>query len=148
MSKNGKRKIPTPLDPNDPLNEVIYSLGSQRKSKFKVFPGLDGIPHYASGVHLYKESDPEHLRPQRGGKVHCEIYDIGDEQQRKQYELTSSLVYSMATKGKAIIVNIERRFVEQKATWLVYFEWIELFTYDPTKRKPNGYEPGILKNKG
>lgn len=152
VSKNGDENngfdIPLPFNSSDPLATVINDLACGDNSKFKTFSGIDGIPHRASGIRYYKEKDPEHMRPQSAGRVHCEIFDISDVKQKNRYEIVISLAYSLAKSGKAIITAIDRQFNQHTSSWLIYFEWIELFTYDPMgARGHSAAEPLVLRRK-
>ena len=138
--------LPTPLNSADPLAAVIYDMAGDRKDRFSTFPGMDGVPHRATGVRYYKNKDPAHLQPNSAGRVHCEIFDISDPAQKERYELVSSLAYSMAKQGKAIVTSVDRQFNQQAGSWLIFLEWVELFTYDTMgARGQSVAEPGVLR---
>lgn len=113
----------------DALTDVVYGVGGV--NPFMTLPGIGGVPHRTAGAYSLYESG---ARPRkRGGQLHCEIYDVGDEKQRKAYEKSFSRVYTMVNAGTALVLSINRQFVAERCAWLVYFEWIELFTYDTTR---------------
>ncbi len=140
MSENGQNgngrgrvsKVPPPLNPHDPLNQVLYSLGGEEKNGFRTLPGIDGIPHRTRGpgTRFYKKDDPEHLQPQQGGQVRCRVFEVTNNEDRIDYEQTVSKIYTMAMGGKAKITSIDRQFCPDKSGWLIFIEWIEYFTYD------------------
>lgn len=143
-----KHILPAQIDNEDPLNAVIGSLTNDYDRGFNTYSAGDGIPHRAAGVRYYKNDDPEHLQPKSAGRVRCETFDIGDPEDKKRYEGAVSLVYSMARQGKAVINSVDRQFMPDKGSWMVYFEWIELFTYDPAgARGRSRVEPGILRRR-
>lgn len=133
-------KVPPPLNPGDPLNQFVYSLGGDRGAdKFQTLPGLDGIPHRAQGVRLYKENDPAHMRPKGGGQVRCEVFNTGNPKEKVAYELVASRIYTMAMQEKAVITAVERSPDPATGYMRIYFEWIEFFTYDPTKSESHSH---------
>ena len=141
-----RNKVPPALNPDDPLNQFVFSVGGG--DNFATFPGLDGIPHRARGVRYLKENDPVHRRPQSGGQVRCETYDLSVEAEKTAYQVVTSRVYSMAQQGKAVICHVDRQFVPAKGGWVVYFEWIELFTYDPVSPRELGEtKVGVLRRR-
>ncbi len=137
-------KVPPALNPHDVLNQFVYSVGGS--DNFTTYPGMDGIPHRAKSARFFKDDDPESRRPQGGGQVRCETFDLSDAKEKLAYQVVSSRVYSMAQQGKALICSVDRQFVESKGGWVVYFEWIELFTYDPNNPRETGEtRTGVLR---
>lgn len=110
----------------DALADVVYGVGGRRP--FMTLPGVGGVPHRTTSAYSAYGAGSPPLK--RGGQLHCEIYDVGDEKQREAYEKSFSRVYTLINAGKAFIVSIDRRFVAERCAWLVCFEWVELFTYD------------------
>lgn len=140
--------LPLPLNSSDPLAAVIYDLADGRGDRFHTFPGRDGVPHRATGVRYYKEDDPAHMQPRSAGRTHCEVFDTGDPRQKERYEMITSLAYSMAKQGKAIITSVDRQFSPRTGSWLIFLEWIELFTYDPLSSRGHSVaEPGVLRRR-
>ena len=139
-------KVPLALNPHDPLNQFVYSVGGN--DNFTTYPGLEGIPHRAKVARFIKESDPDYRRPISGGQVRCETYDLTDEKEKLAYQVVSSRVYSMARQGKALVCHVDRQFIAEKRGWVVYFEWIELFTYDPVNPREAGETHiGVLRRR-
>lgn len=137
---------PDVLNPRDPLASVVTAM-SGRNNDFQTYPGIDGIPHVARGVTYYKKDDPAKKKPQMAGRVMCEIFDLGKEEDRKRYQVTATLVYSMARHGKMVISAVDRQYQPDKGTWTIYFEWIELFTYDPNSTREHVTpEIGVLRS--
>jgi hypothetical protein len=126
--------------------DVRERAAGGQDGRFTIYPGIDGVPHRAKGVRLYRKGDPQHMQPQRGGQVRCMTFDVSDEGQKKAYEVTASRVFTMAQQGKAAICAVERHFNHKTGGMNIYLEWIERFTYDPTnKREHTSIEPGILR---
>jgi len=143
MKSNGNGKdIHPPLNPSDPMNSFVYSLGNESDDAFRTMQGIGGVPHRAPkrGVRMYKDDDPEHMRPQPGGQVSCAMFDIGNPNDRIAYEKTASRVFSMQQHGKAALFSVERVFDASKGSWIIYYEWVEYFTYDPTTKKSHRTE--------
>lgn len=136
MSDNGSSKVPSSQSSADPLDQYFYALGDG-KDPFLVLLGRDGIPHRTRGLPpLLRDQDPEYRQPQTGGQLHGAVFDLGVEEQRAAYERTLSRVYTLQLRGAAKICVVDRRFVESRGTWLVYCEWLELFTYDAPGTNP------------
>ena len=141
--------VPAPLNPADPLNNFVHALGGNGKNNFHVYPGIDGIPHRATGVRMHKKNDPESMQPQRGGQIRCVIFNLGDPKHVEAYGEVCSRVYTMSQQGKAEFTHIDRQFVQQTGTWQVMLEWVEYFTYDNVgKQFQTQVESGILRSRG
>lgn len=131
---------------NDSIAEIAYMSGDSADSDIRAYPGFDGIPHRSPGPGaIYKEDDPEYKRPNPGGQVHCHVFDLSDPEQLLDYEKLASCVYTKQQAGAALLCQVERRFIAEIQTWKVYYEWIELFTFDPRGRGPHQYDPMSLK---
>ena len=62
--------------------------------------------------------------------------------------MVTSLAYSMAKQGKAVITSVERQFSQRTGSWLVFLEWIELFTYDSMSSRGHSVaDPGVLRRR-
>lgn len=134
------------VNPGDPLASVISSLSGENDNGYQTFQGLDGVPHRARGVRYLRKDDPEHLQPQTAGRIRCELFNIGNAEDKKRYEMVASLVYSMAQRGSAIITAVDRQFVNDN--WTILLEWVEVFTYDTmSQRQYSQAEPGILRRR-
>jgi len=92
---------------------------------------MDGIPHLSRGTHFYKKDDPERAQPKFGGRVRCMVFNLNNDEERKNYELVVSRVYTMQNQGKAVIRSSDRAFDQREGVWRAIVEWIEFFTYDP-----------------
>lgn len=113
----------------DPLRAALDFLSGQSNGQ-SLFPGLDDIPFVGSGSPLIKRNDPDSRQLRVGSRFHCAVFDVGDEEQRKEYERTLSVVYSLAASGRTAITNIDRQYDSSTRSWRVYLEWRENFTYD------------------
>lgn len=138
-------KVPPALNPEDSLNSFVFSMGGDQ-DRFNTYQGIDGIPHRAFAARPIKEDDPDRRRPQSAGQVGCETYDVSIPEEKLAYMRTVSRIYSLARQGKAMIVAHERQFIDEKRSWLIFFEWIEFYSYDPVHPRESGdVRIGILR---
>ena len=119
------------------LERVISAIGGATcpTGGYKIFSGMDDVPFVAKGPALLNNQEMA-VRKQRGGKIHCEIFNLSDPDSCTAYSQKMSLVYSSACAGKAVISSIDRRFVESKCSWMIYLEWIEIFDYNSREDEP------------
>ena len=146
-SNSDRVDLPLPLNPADPLHQFAFATGGG-EDRFNTYPGMDGIPHRAKGVRLYRKDDPARSQPQPGGQVRCMLFDISKPEEKQAYEKQASRIFTMAQQGKAVFCAIERNFDSGSGSMKVYVEWIEYYTYDPTgPREHTHAEPGLLRRR-
>lgn len=127
MGRNGKQQRWGTLDP-----QLLDPSGGQMHQS-PVLPGYDGVP-FRGPIPNVKETDPEHMQPQIGSKVHIEVFDLSDSDQLKRYRDACQMIANGF--GKMSQERIE--FNPTKKNWLVFIRWLELFAYDPAKGNNHG----------
>jgi len=90
-------------------------------------PGFDGLPFRGPRPDL-KETDAPENQPRPGMQVNVHILDLSKPEDLEYYEQISQLVGN----GYAQISFEERKFVEEKKTWLVLLRWFLLYTCLPS----------------
>ena len=99
-----------------------------------IMPGYEGVPFRGSSIPHVKETDPYHMQPQIGSKVHVEILDLSDEKQLERYQKVCQMIANAF--GKISQERIE--YDDKKKNWRVFIRWLEMFAYDPKKGNDYG----------
>ena len=92
------------------------------------FPGHGGLPFRGTPPDL-KNSDPEHLQPRQGARVHVEVLDMWNDDHVKRLED----VFQMVANGYAIISKEREVEVPEHNSIRVFLRWAEMFVFDPRK---------------
>ena len=109
--------------------KLIDPSGGQRDMDVHL-PGHNGVP-FRGIPYDRKESDPEHMQPKTGARVHVEILEMSEPKDRKRMEE----IYTMMTNGNAVISAEERHWDEEIKSWRVFVRWADVYTYNPQASK-------------
>ncbi len=102
-------------------------------SKQVSFPGWEGLP-FRGPVKSFKETDPDHLKPQQGIKVNVQQLNMSVEADMERYGEIGQLVGN----GFAQISFEERIYDDDIKSWRILIRWFEVFTYDPEQGEDRG----------
>jgi hypothetical protein len=128
MSENGNDRWT--IDPS-----LVDPSGGQREMQ-AVLPGHEGLP-FRGVPYERKETDPDHLQPKVGARVHVEVLEMSKVEDRKRMEE----IYTAMTNGAAVISVEERHWDEDIKSWRVLIRWADLYTYNPQATR-KGYRDG------
>lgn len=90
----------------------------------------EGVP-FVGQPFLFKDSDPDYLKPQMRSAHRLEVLRSWEDPDRRRYEQ----IYNLIASGKAQLFYEERHFDEKKSGWLMLLSWTELYSEAPVDRQ-------------
>lgn len=131
MKDQEQPQLPFPLNGkgiSGEIDELLLDPTGQANAEV-MFPGYNGMPFRGKVVPDLKESDPEHVQPQMGQRVHVDILDLANEDHLAHYRKVMQLVGN----GIASISHEEIKFDSKDFRFIVFLRWLEYYAYDPRR---------------
>jgi len=113
-------------------SKLVDPSGGQRNMAPHL-PGHDGLP-FRGVPYDRKENDPSSMQPQVGARVHVEVLNMSEPDDRKRMED----IYTMFTNGNAVISAEERQWDDEIKSWRVLLRWADVYTFNPQATKGHG----------
>jgi len=111
MRKDWGAIDPQLLDPHGAMHEGI------------TLPGYEGVP-FRGPIPNLKGSDPAHMQPQFGQKLHVEILELWKEPDLKRYREICQVVANEF----GMISKEDMQYEKSKGGWRVFIRWMEFYT--------------------
>ncbi|MHC4617936.1 MAG: hypothetical protein ACYTEQ_09305 [Planctomycetota bacterium] len=86
----------------------------------------DGLP-YEGKVLNFKEDDPPDRKPQLRMRAHVKVFDMSDEEDRKQYEG----VWQGVAEGRIMCSCEEKKYDKDISNWRIFLRWAEQYYTAP-----------------